>query len=112
RRFGPGGVATVAGQAGRSGTPTAVGDGGPATSATLDLPLVVSALADGGVLVADAQHYRIRRVLPDGTIRTVVGTGVAGYDGPGAPVASARIGEPVGVLPGTDGSITFVDWWN
>jgi hypothetical protein len=109
RAIGANGVTTVAGQAGQNGTPTSVGDGGPATQATLDLPLVVTALKDGGFLIADAQHFRIRRVAADGTISTIAGTGVAGYDGDG-PLSTGRINEPVGLLPEADGSLLFVDW--
>ena len=111
RRLDASGVTTVAGRAGVTGTATAPGDGGPATAATLDLPLEVVALSDGGVLISDAQHYRIRRVLPDGTITTVAGTGVAGYDGDGE-VSTGRIGEPVGLLETATGSLVFTDWWN
>jgi hypothetical protein len=52
-----------------------LGDGGPATAARLRRVTAVAALPDGGFLVADDFDCRVRRVFPDGVIRTVAGTG-------------------------------------
>jgi hypothetical protein len=48
-----------------------IGDGGPATLATLS-PTGVSSTPDGGILIADGAHGRVRRVDPSGNIHTVV----------------------------------------
>ncbi len=74
-------ITTVAG----SGTAGFSGDGGPATSAELNLPFSVSPLASGGFLVADAGNSRIRRVAADGTITTVASA--AGFNSPHAVAA-------------------------
>jgi DNA-binding beta-propeller fold protein YncE len=50
------------------------GDGGPATSARLDLPGGVAVAPNGDLFIADTQNCSVRRVR-DGPITTVVGRG-------------------------------------
>lgn len=87
--------------AGRPGRPGTAGDGGPATAARLECPTAIDAQADGGLLIADSGANRIRRVGPDGVIRTVAGNGREASDGDGGPAASASV-QPLDVaaLPG------------
>src|SRR5690242_7127511 len=59
------------------------GDNGPATSAALSGPLGVAVDAGGNVFLADTTNSRIRRISPDGTITTVVGTGACCFGGDG-----------------------------
>ena len=51
------------------------GDGGPAIQARLNRPFGVAADHAGNVYIADTRNGRIRKVTPDGIIRTVAGTG-------------------------------------
>jgi hypothetical protein len=51
------------------------GDGGPATSATLNGPRGVAVDAAGNLYIADALNQRVRKVSPDGIITTVAGGG-------------------------------------
>ncbi|MGO9319935.1 MAG: hypothetical protein ACLQBY_03905 [Solirubrobacteraceae bacterium] len=78
-----------------------LGDGGPATSASLISPVAVAALPGGGFLIADSQDHRVRMVNARGIITTVAGTGAAGFSGDGGPATSARLHTPsaVAVLP-------------
>jgi sugar lactone lactonase YvrE len=98
-------IATVAG--GGSG-----GDGGAATDALLTTPDRIAPLADGGFLIAQSQAHRIRRVLPDGTITTVAGTGSAGFGGDGGLATLAQLNSPFGVAVTTEGDYLIADTLN
>src|SRR5215831_20068107 len=73
------------------------GDGGPARAAALNDPSGVAIMPDGGYLIADAGNDRVRRVFPDGTIRTVAGSGSFGSEGDGGPATGASLQAPIGV---------------
>jgi trimeric autotransporter adhesin len=70
-------ITTIAG----TGAQGFSGDGGPATAATLNLPVDVTADSAGNVYIADWINFRIRKVDAAGTIQTFVGTGGFGYTG-------------------------------
>ena len=54
------------------------GDGGPATSATLQEPTAVAFDTAGDLYISDRDNNRIRKVDTDGIISTVAGNGVIG----------------------------------
>jgi sugar lactone lactonase YvrE len=76
------------------------GDGGPATSASLNFPWSVAADARGNFYIADSNNDRIRKVSSTGTITTYAGNGSFGNTGSGGPASSASIGLPYGLLVG------------
>ncbi len=94
-------ITTIAGK----GNPWYGGDGGPARDAGL-VPTAVAVDGSGNIYIADAAMemiinggefemglgFRVRKVDRSGMIRTVVGTGPAGYSGDGGPATAARIG--------------------
>lgn len=88
------------------------GDGGPASGARLRLPRDVVVLPDGGYAISDAGDHRVRRVLPDGTIMTLAGTGAAGFSGDGGPAAAARLSQPMGLAVASDGAVLVADRGN
>ncbi|MCB9593252.1 MAG: SMP-30/gluconolactonase/LRE family protein [Sandaracinaceae bacterium] len=88
------------------------GDGGPATAASLHWPTAIELDADGGLLIADSQNHAVRRVAPDGTIRTVAGDGVEGFEGDGGLATAARLDEPNGLAIDDDGTIYIADRGN
>jgi sugar lactone lactonase YvrE len=89
RKVGADGVIrTVAG----TGKPGFDGDGGPAAAARLREPAGVAFGADGSLFIADGVNYRVRRVGPDGVIRTVAGSGKRGQPGGDGPALAAALG--------------------
>jgi sugar lactone lactonase YvrE len=72
-------ITTVAG----TGLASFTGDGRPATESGLYSPLDVAFRPDGTPLILDWNNQRIRELLPDGTLLTVVGTGFEGVSEPG-----------------------------
>ena len=51
--------------------PDTLGDGGPATSASLKQPRGIALAADGTLYITETGRNRVRRVAPDGRINTV-----------------------------------------
>lgn len=75
-----------------------IGDGGLATMAGLGSPTGITTDAEGNMYVADASHYRVRRVdALTGIITTVAGNGLQGSDGDGGPAIAARLQGPRGL---------------
>jgi hypothetical protein len=66
------------------------GDGGPASSATLDSPAGLAVDAQGDVFIADTDDNVVREITPDGNVKLFAGNGTAGYSGDSAPAV-----EPV-----------------
>lgn len=109
RRVSPDGtITTIAG----NGTAAFGGDGGLATAASLRLPHAVAVDGEGVLYIADARNNRVRRVGPDGMIRTVAGTGVAGFGGDGGPGTAAQLATPVGLVLGPNGDLYIADLSN
>ena len=106
RRVTPDGrIAAFAG----SGTSGFSGDGGLATKAKLKQPHGTVALPGGGVLIADTNNFRIRKVSPTGVITTVAGTGVRAFSGDDGPAKLARISAPRGIAGTADGGYLIAD---
>ncbi|MFI0242665.1 RICIN domain-containing protein [Streptomyces sp. NPDC016845] len=106
RRITPDGViSTVAG----TGAAGFSGDGGPAASARLNLPLGIALDATGVLYICDYSNHRIRKIATDGTISTVAGSGVAGFKGDGGPAVSAQLKNVHGVAVGQEGDLYIAD---
>ncbi|MDX6696861.1 MAG: hypothetical protein QOE65_258 [Solirubrobacteraceae bacterium] len=106
----PGGTMLTTAGGGSCGGP-GCGDGGPATDAELNRPRGVTALPDGGYLIADTFDHRVRRVRPDGRIVLLAGS-TQGLSGDNGPATQARLSFPsdTAVLP--DGSVLIADTGN
>ena len=89
-----------------------IGDGGPASAASLSLPNGLAIDGNGNLYIADSYHHRIRKVTPDGKITTVAGSGAAGFGGDGGPATSAKLWYPLGVAVGIDGNLYIADSHN
>src|SRR5438034_9878522 len=97
-------ISTIAGN-GKEGFE---GDGGPATSASLNKPRGVAVDPAGNVYIADAGNFRIRKVNPAGVISTVAGSGTSGFTGDGGPASSAQL-VPRGVAVGVQADLYIAD---
>ena len=83
-----GNIITIAG----NGTSGFTGDGGPATSAEINMPEGVAVDGSGNVFFSDEGNQRIREVVKaTGVITTVAGNGAGGYSGDGGPATSAEV---------------------
>jgi uncharacterized protein (TIGR03437 family) len=88
------------------------GDGGPATSASLDQPGSVFLDTFGNIFIADTNNGRIREVSPGGIITTVAGNGCCGFSGDGQQATSAALSYPQGVAVDGSGNIFIADTGN
>ena len=88
------------------------GDGGAATSAQLQGPTGVAADAAGNIYIADTGNHRVRQITPANVIRTIAGTGSAGYSGDGGPAVSAQLNSPMGVALDPAGRLVIADSGN
>ncbi len=74
------------------------GDGGLATSATLNKPREVFVDSAGNIFIADHENHAIRVVsAQDDKIYTLAGTGTTGYDGGDLPAVDSRLAKPGGI---------------
>jgi RHS repeat-associated protein len=115
---------TLAGGGASGGVPGGSGDGGPALQAKLFHPADLAVGPDGSLYVAQIptvrgpfdssindQFVRIRRITPDGLIRTVAGSGTVGYSGDGGPATQAQLslGDISGLAVSPDGVLYIAD---
>jgi sugar lactone lactonase YvrE len=117
RRLDPSGIlTTICG----TGTAGYSGDGGPPLLARIRSPVGQSAAPAGRlaidsqdrIYIADTSNHAIRRLDADGMIRTIAGTGQAGYTGDDGPATAARLNTPSDVAVGSDGMIYIADTMN
>ena len=86
------------------------GDGGPAASARLDLPLGLAVDTMGNLYIADANNRVIRKISVNGIITTIAGIGrFYGYSGDGGPAASAQLSDPAGLAVDAIGNVYIAD---
>jgi len=109
RKITPGGtISTYAG----TGTASFSGDGGAATSATLNSPVGMSIDTSGNLYVADTSNHRIRKITSGGTISTIAGTGTSGFSGDGGAATSANLASPYDAVADGSGTVYISDTGN
>jgi sugar lactone lactonase YvrE len=86
-----------------------IGDGKPATSASLAEPIGVARDSQGNLYVSDSYNCRIRVINAAGTISTFAGTGICGFSGDGGPAKSAKISNSAGIALARNGNLLITD---
>jgi sugar lactone lactonase YvrE len=97
-----------------AGSPDAIADDpaqdGKGSAASFYWPQGLATDAAGNLYVADTGHNLIRKVAPDGTVSTLAGAGIAGWDdGPGV---EASFNQPQGVAVDAAGNVYVADTGN
>ena len=91
-----------------SGERGAGGDGASAGNAQMAGPSGIAVAPSGAVYVADASLSVVRRIDPDGLMRTSAGTGARGFSGDGADALRADLTDPSWLLVDATGAIFVV----
>jgi RHS repeat-associated protein len=99
-------ITTVTG----TGTAGGTGDGGPATSATMNGPSGIAVDTAGNIYIADGWNALIRKVTAStGIITAIAGNGMTGYSGDGGAATSAQLGNSLGLAVDGAGNIYIGD---
>lgn len=84
-------TSTVAG----NGEKAYVGDGGPATKASLNMPHEIQFDSAGNIYLAERDNHVVRKVdAKSGVISTLAGTGSPGFSGDGGAATHAQLRQP------------------
>jgi uncharacterized protein (TIGR03437 family) len=103
-----GNIATIAG----NGSAAFSGDGGPATTASLNHPRTLAIDSSGNLYISDVDNLRIRRVTPEGIISTVAGNGLPGSSGDGGLAVNASLSNMLGLALDNAGNLYIADSGN
>ncbi len=105
----PGLISTVVGD----GAWIYLGDGVPATSAPIFLPMGVVTDTVGNLYLSDSSNYRIRKVDANtGLISTIAGNGNPGFSGDNGPAVNATLSNPSAIVLDGAGNVYFADSGN
>lgn len=86
------------------------GDGGPAMTCKLDLPVGVAIDQETGeTYISDEANVRIRKIDTLGNINTICGDGTRGYSGDGGPATAAQLNLPAGQSAPAVGRIAYAN---
>ena len=89
------------------------GDGGPATSGSLNMPHEIVFDAGNHMYIAERDNHVVRKVDgKTGVISTLAGTGAAGFSGDGGPASKAQLRQPHSIAIGPDGRLLICDIGN
>ena len=100
-------ISTIAG----TGTAGYSGDGASATAAKINLPSGVSVDSSGTIYLVDSGNNCVRRIT-NGIIRTIAGTGTAGFTGDGGAGTSATFNFPASLSRNASNELFIADGGN
>lgn len=90
-----------------------MGDGGPATAGSLNMPHEIVFDSQGHMYIAERDNHVVRKVdANSGVISTLAGTGVAGFSGDGGEAARAQLRQPHSIALAPDGRLMICDVGN
>lgn len=93
----------------------AISDHGGVINNTYTNPAAFAAGPDGSLYITETHDYfadTVRRVTPDGVIKTIAGNGQRGFSGDGGPAINASFSLPYGIAVAADGSLYIADSGN
>jgi sugar lactone lactonase YvrE len=85
------------------------GDGGSATSASINYPIGIACDSIGNLYIADHNNFRIREVDVTGIITTYAGNGVNGFAGDGTLATTASMSGPNGLAVDKQGNLYIAE---
>ncbi|MCP4446671.1 MAG: hypothetical protein GY811_15195 [Myxococcales bacterium] len=99
-------VSTLAG----NGSAGYSGDGGPGTTAKIDVPLDIAIDSIGNIYMSDWHHHVVRMLdARSGVIKTIAGTGIAAYSDDGV-AATAALATPLGLSVDAADNLYIADY--
>ncbi len=104
KKIANGAVTTIAG----NGYISYSGDNGPAASAQFNQPQGVAIDSAGRIYIADTQNNRVR-MIANGVVTTIAGTGVQGFSGDNGQATSAQLSTPAAVALDPAGNLYIAD---
>ncbi len=106
-------ITTIVGGSGATGLNLGSysGDGGLATSATLNGPVGIALDSTGNLLICDRYNHRIRKVaIATDIITTIVGSGMSSYSGDNGVATAASINQPLGIAADSSGTSKLLNY--
>lgn len=98
-------ISTIAG----NGTSGSSGDGGPATSAQINVHHGIAVDNNGNIYFSEQINHKIRKINTSGIISTYAGTGAMGFSGDGSLATSAKLNNPIGICVDGIGNLYVAD---
>jgi sugar lactone lactonase YvrE len=89
------------------------GDGGPATTGSLNMPHELLFDSRGQMYIAERDSHVVRKVdRTSGLLSTLAGSGAAGFSGDGGPASKAQLRQPHSIALSPDGRLLICDVGN
>lgn len=86
-----------------------MGDGGPATDASLNMPHEIQFDPAGHLYIAERDNHVIRKVeAKTGVLSTFVGMGTPGFSGDGGPASAAQLRQPHSIAVDPSGQFLLI----